>query len=222
MEPELKTDSWVRNPIDRYVLAKLEGTGLKPNEPADRNTLVRRIAFDLTGLPPTLEDAEAFTNDPAPLDKAVNTLIDKYFQSPHYGEHFGRYWLDAARYGDTHGLHLDNYREIWPYRDWVINAFNNNMPFDQFAIEQLAGDLLPEATIDQKIATGFVRCNVTTSEGGAIDEEYLAVYALDRVATTSKVFMALAADCASCHDNKFDPLTMRDFYSMSAFFRNNT
>ena len=222
MEPELEKASWVRNPIDRFILGALEKKGLQPNPVAARKTLVRRIAFDLTGLPPTTDEVEKFVKDPAPLDEAVSKLIKKYFKSVHYGEHRARYWLDAARYGDTHGLHLDNYREIWPYRDWVINAFNKNMPFDQFAIEQLAGDLLPEPTMDQKIATGFVRCNVTTSEGGAIDDEYLAIYALDRVATTSKVFMGLSADCASCHDHKFDPISMKDFYSLSAFFRNNT
>ena len=219
---EPRVGQWARNPVDRFILSRLDDAGLSPNPPADRNTLVRRISFDMTGLPPAPADVEAFVNDPEPLNKAVSTLIGKYFNSVHFGEHQGRYWLDAARYGDTHGLHLDNYREIWPYRDWVIQAFNNNMPFDQFAIEQLAGDLLPEASLSQKVATGFVRCNVTTSEGGAIDEEYLAVYALDRVATTSKVFLGLAADCASCHDHKFDPITIKDFYSMTAFFRNNT
>ena len=219
---EISDGKWPANPIDHFILARLDAAKLKPNPTADRHTLIRRLSFDLTGLPPSPDVVAAFVNDPAPIDEAYAKLIDDFFRSPHYGEHRARYWLDAARYGDTHGLHLDNYREIWPYRDWVINAFNQNVPFDQFTVEQLAGDLLPDATLDQRIATGFVRCNVTTSEGGAIDDEYLAIYAQDRVATTTKVFMGLNADCAACHDHKFDPLTMRDFYQLTAFFRNST
>jgi hypothetical protein len=142
--------------------------------------------------------------------------------SSQWGEHRARYWLDAARYADTHGLHFDNYREMWPYRDWVIRAFNNNLPFDRFTVEQIAGDLLPDPTDDQLIATGFQRCNATTNEGGTIEEENLVNYANDRVTTTGWVWLGLTANCASCHDHKFDPLTMRDFYSMAAFFRNTT
>ena len=220
--PKVSDAKWIKNPIDKFILAKLDAAKLKPNPPADRNTLIRRATFDLIGLPPAPDAVTAFVKDPAPLDKALAKAIDQLFRSKHYGEHRARYWLDAARYGDTHGLHLDNYREIWPYRDWVINAFNSNMPFDRFTTEQLAGDLLPNPTLDQRIATGFVRCNVTTSEGGAIDEEYLAIYAQDRVATTTKVWMGLNADCAACHDHKFDPLTMKDFYQLTAFFRNST
>ena len=216
--PEVRDAAWVSNPIDRFVLARLESAGLAPNPPAGSNTLARRLSFDLTGLPPSPQALAGFSPDPEGYSRAIDVL----FASSHYGEHRARYWLDAARYGDTHGLHLDNYREIWPYRDWVIAAFNANMPFDQFTIEQLAGDLLPAATLDQRIATGFVRCNVTTSEGGAIDEEYLAIYAKDRAATTSKVWMGLSADCAACHDHKFDPISQRDFYSLTAFFRNST
>ena len=203
--PAVSDGRWTRNPIDRFILARLDAANLKPNPEAERRTLIRRISFDLTGLPPTPAEVDAFLNDPAPVDIAYANLVETLFRSPAYGEHRARYWLDAARYGDTHGLHLDNYREIWPYRDWVINAFNENMPFDQFTIEQLAGDLLPDPTLDQRIATGFVRCNVTTSEGGAIDDEYNAIYAKDRVATTTRVWMGLSADCASCHDHKFDP-----------------
>ncbi len=143
-------------------------------------------------------------------------------ESPHWGEHRGRYWLDYARYGDTHGIHFDNFREVWSYRDWVISAFNKNQPFDQFTIEQLAGDLLPKPTLDQRIATGFNRCNITTNEGGAINEEYLVLYARDRTETTSRVWLGLTANCAVCHDHKFDPLSQRDFYSLSAFFNNTT
>ena len=135
------------------------------------------------------------------------------WQSPHWGEHRARYWLDAARYGDTNGIHVDNYREIWSYRDWVIEAFNRNLPFDRFTVEQLAGDLLPEATDEQRIATGFNRCNITTSEGGAIDEEYLVLYTRDRTETTSRVWMGLTAGCAVCHDHKFDPLPQKEFYA---------
>ncbi|HJM62949.1 MAG: DUF1553 domain-containing protein [Roseibacillus sp.] len=220
--PTAKNKTWPRNTIDHFILARLEAAGLEPNAEADRRTLIRRVSFDLTGLPPSPDAVEAFVNDPLPTNKVYARLVETLLSSPHYGEHRARYWLDAARYGDTHGLHLDNYREIWPYRDWVIKAFNSNMPFDQFTIEQLAGDLLPSPTLDQRVATGFIRCNVTTSEGGAIAEEYNAIYAKDRVATMTRVWMGLNADCASCHDHKFDPLTMRDFYQLSAFFRNST
>ena len=208
----------VRNPIDNFIFAKLDEKGLSPAPEADRRTLARRLALDLTGLPPTPEVVEAFVRDRSPdyYEKYVNRLLE----SPRWGEHRGRYWLDAARYADTHGLHFDNYREMYPYRDWVIAAFNRNQPFDQFTVEQLAGDLLPGATQDQKVATGFQRCNPTTNEGGTIDDENLANYARDRVETTSWVWLGLTANCAVCHDHKFDPITMKDFYSMSAFFRN--
>lgn len=143
-------------------------------------------------------------------------------ESPHWGEHRARTWLDAARYADTHGIHFDNFREIHAYRDWVIAAFNRNMTFDQFTIEQLAGDLLPNRTIDQQVATGFNRCNITTNEGGVIPEEYLVLYTRDRTETVSTIWLGLTANCSTCHDHKYDPLTMRDFYSMSAFFNNTT
>lgn len=214
--PEVKDQAWPQNSIDRFTLAKLEKEGLAPSQEADRATLIRRVTFDLTGLPPTLEEVEAFLADDSP--QAYERLVDRLLQSPHYGEHMGRYWLDAARYGDTHGLHLDNVRTIWPYREWVIDAFNENMPFDQFTVEQLAGDLLPDATTDQKIATGFNRCNVTTSEGGAIDAEYHVHYTVDRVATTSTVWMGVSMGCVTCHDHKFDPFDMKDFYQLFAFF----
>jgi uncharacterized protein DUF1553/uncharacterized protein DUF1549/concanavalin A-like lectin/glucanase superfamily protein/cytochrome c len=218
--PEVRDKSWVRNPIDNFVLAELEKRGLAPAPEADRRTLARRLAFDLIGLPPDPADVEAFVNDTS--KNYYEKYVDKLMAMPQWGEHRGRYWLDYARYGDTHGIHIDNYREIWAYRDWVINAFNANQPFDQFTIEQLAGDLLPSPSLEQRIATGFNRCNITTSEGGAIDEEYLVLYARDRTETTAAVWMGLTAGCAVCHNHKYDPITQRDFYSLSAFFNNTT
>jgi mono/diheme cytochrome c family protein len=209
---------FVRTPIDAFVLAKLRAAGQEPASEADRRTLARRLAFDLTGLPPEPDDVEAFVADTAP--NWYEKYVDKLMASPHWGEHRGRYWLDAARYADTHGIHFDNFREIWAYRDWVINAFNANQPFDRFTLEQLAGDLLPNPTLDQRVATGFIRCNITTNEGGIIDEEYAVLYARDRTETVNQVWMGLTAGCAVCHDHKFDPISQREFYSMSAFFNN--
>lgn len=218
--PAVQKQDWVRNPIDQFILAGLEQAGLTPAEEADRKTLARRLSLDLTGLPPAPEVVRNFEEDKSP--DAYEKLVDQFLSSERYGEHRGRYWLDAARYADTHGIHIDNYREIWAYRDWVINAFNQNIPFDQFTTEQLAGDLLPSPTMEQKIATGFNRCNITTSEGGAIDEEYYVLYTRDRTETTSAVWMGLTAGCATCHDHKYDPLTQKEFYQMSAFFNNTT
>ncbi|MEK0450344.1 MAG: hypothetical protein RL088_2612 [Verrucomicrobiota bacterium] len=208
------------HPVDAFVRERLDAAGLKPSPQADKRTLARRLSLDLTGLPPASETVEAFVNDASP--GAYEKLVDKLLADPAYGEHRGRYWLDAARYGDTHGLHIDNYREIWPYREWVINAFNNNQPFDQFTVEQIGGDLLPKPTREQLIATGFHRCNITTAEGGTIPEENLANYAKDRVETTSWVWLGLTSNCAVCHDHKFDPISTKEFYAMTAFFRNTT
>ncbi len=218
--PEVKDQDWIRNPIDAFILSRLEKEGLQPADEADKRTLIRRLSFDLTGLPPTREEIHQFLEDDSP--DAYEKVIDAFMAKPEYGEHFGRFWLDVARYGDTHGLHLDNYREMWPYRDWVIEAFNKNMPFDQFTIEQLAGDLLPEPTLEQQIATGFNRCHVTTSEGGSIDEEYYVQYAIDRADTTSTVWMGLTVGCAQCHDHKYDPITQKEFYQLYAYFNNIT
>ncbi|MFZ5927682.1 MAG: DUF1553 domain-containing protein [Acidobacteriota bacterium] len=219
--PEVKRAGWARNAVDRFVLARLEKLGLEPAPEAPRHVLVRRLSFDLTGLPPDPADVEAFERSSDPEGDYLK-LVEKYLASPHYGEHRARYWLDAARYGDTHGLHIDNYREMWPYRDWVIRAFNRNMPFDRFTIEQLAGDLLPEPTLEQRIATGFQRCNVTTNEAGVIIEEVEAMYAKDRADTLGAVFLGLTVGCATCHDHKFDPIRQKDFYALTAFFRNTT
>ena len=218
--PQVQSPEWVRNPIDRFVLARLEKEGLAPAREADRRTLARRTSLDLTGLPPNPEEVAKLVADPSP--NAYATWIDGLMRSPAYGEHRGRYWLDAARYGDTHGLHIDNYREMWAYRDWVVRAFNRNLPFDQFTVDQLAGDLLPEPTPEQLIATGFHRCNITTNEGGVIKEEVEVMYAKDRVDTTGTVWLGLTVGCATCHDHKFDPITQKDFYSLAAFFRNTT
>ena len=218
--PAVKDTSWVRNPIDHFIRARLEAEGLEPAPQADRRTLARRVSLDLTGLPPTPEMVDGFVTDDSP--NAYEKYVDQLLDSPRWGEHRGRYWLDVARYGDTHGIHFDNFREMWSYRDWVIKAFNQNMPFDQFTIENLAGDLLPEPTLEQQIGSGFNRCNITTNEGGAINEEYIVLYARDRTETTAIAWLGLTAGCAVCHDHKFDPLTQREFYSLSAFFNNTT
>jgi hypothetical protein len=218
--PPVKNSRWARNPVDQLVLARLEGLGLEPAPEADRHTLARRVSLDLIGLPPTPQEVDAFVADPSP--NAYEKFVDRLLASPHWGEHRARYWLDAARYADTHGLHFDNYREMWSYRDWVIEAFNRNLPFDRFTIEQLAGDLLPDPTLDQKIASGFNRCNISTNEGGTIPEENLMLYTRDRTETTSQVWLGLTAGCAVCHDHKFDPVSQKEFYQLSAFFNNTT
>ena len=218
--PAVDLAEWKKNPVDAFLLEGMKAAGLTPNPEADRHTLARRAALDFTGLPPEPALVEEFVNDKAP--DAYEKLLDKLMALPQYGEHRARYWLDAARYADTHGIHFDNFREMWHYRQWVIESFNRNQPFDQFTIEQLAGDLLPNHTLSQQIASGFNRCNITTNEGGAIAEEYLVLYARDRTETTSQVFMGLTAGCAVCHDHKFDPLSQKDFYSLSAFFNNTT
>ena len=216
--PVVSNPAWVRNPIDAFILERMERAGLKPSPEADLATLVRRVTLDLTGLPPTPEELNEVLDDPSP--DAYEHYIDRTLAKPQWGEHRGRYWLDYARYADTHGIHFDNYREVWSYRDWVINAFNDNLPFDRFTIEQLAGDLLPSPSLNQQIATGFNRCNITTNEGGAINEEYLVLYTRDRVETTSLVWLGMTTGCAVCHDHKFDPFSQKEFYQLAAFFNN--
>ena len=217
---DAEAKGWIRNPIDAFILAKLREAGLKPAPEADRRTLARRLSLDLTGLPPDPADVETFVADTS--KDYYEKYVEKMLASPHWGEHRGRYWLDYARYGDTHGIHFDNFREVWAYRDWVIKTLNQNMPFDQFTIEQLAGDLLPKPSLDQLVATGFNRCNITTNEGGVIPEEYVVLYARDRTETLSQVYMGLTTGCAVCHDHKYDPISQKDFYSLSAFFNNTT
>ena len=218
--PAVKNSQWGRNPIDRFVLAGIEAAGLQPAPEANRHVLARRLSLDLTGLPPSPEEVDAFVNDAAP--DAYERYVDRLLDKPQWGEHRARYWLDYARYADTHGIHFDNFREMWSYREWVINAFNQNVPFDRFTTEQLGGDLLPNRTLEQQIASGFNRCNITTSEGGTIPEEYYVLYARDRTETMGAVFMGLTVGCGACHDHKFDPLSQKEFYSLAAFFNNTT
>ena len=214
--PKVKQTDWPRNPIDHFVLTRLEKEGLKPSPEADKATLLRRVSFDLTGLPPSLSELDGFLADKSP--DAYQKMVDGLLASPRYGEHMARYWLDAARYADTNGYQYDTHRSMWPWRDWVINAYNRNLSFDQFTIEQLAGDLLPNANLDQKIATGFNRNHPITIEGGVIDEEYRTEYVIDRVTTTAQVWMGMSFLCARCHDHKYDPLSQKEFYQFFAFF----
>lgn len=202
--------------IDRFIRARLQQEGLSPSAPADPVTLIRRVYFDLIGLPPLPEKVDAFVANPS--SKAYEKIVDELLQSDHFGERMAVYWLDLVRYADTVGYHGDQDHHISPYRDWVINAFNENLPFDQFTREQLAGDLLPEATIDQKVATGYNRMLQTSHEGGVQPKEYLAIYAADRVRNLSAVWMGATVGCAQCHHHKYDPYSIRDFYSLAAFF----
>jgi hypothetical protein len=214
--PATKRTGWTRNPIDQFILARLEREGLQPSPEADKETLLRRVTYDLTGLPPTPAEVAAFLADKTP--DAYERRVDALLQSPHYGERMAMGWLDAARYADTHGYHIDTPREMWPWRDWVIGAFNRNLPFDQFVIEQIAGDLIPNATRDQKVASGFNRNHMINFEGGAIAEEYRVEYVVDRVEATSSAFMGLTMGCARCHSHKYDPITHKEFYQFFAFF----
>jgi len=216
--PKVPNQDWSKHPIDAFLFEKMAEKGLKPQVTASKETLLRRAFLSLTGLPPAPADILRFANDQS--GDAYGKQVDRLLQSRQYGEHRARYWLDAARYGDTHGLHLDNERAIWPYRDWVIQALNDNKPFDTFTIEQLAGDLLPNPGIDQLVATGFNRCNVTTSEGGAIPEEFAVRYGVDRVNTLTTVWMGVTVGCAQCHDHKFDPFTQKEFYQLFAYYNN--
>ena len=215
--PPPATDAdWPLNLIDRWILARLKASNLTPSAEADRRILLRRLTFDLTGLPPTPEELDAFLSDTK--STSYENLVERLLASPHHAERMAMYWLDLVRYADTVGYHGDQEQKIAPYRDWVIDAFRQNMPFDQFTIEQIAGDLLPEATTQQRVATGYNRVLQTTHEGGAQAKEYLAIYAADRVRNLSSVWMGATHGCCQCHDHKYDPYTLRDFYSLSAFF----
>ncbi|HWQ36817.1 MAG TPA: DUF1553 domain-containing protein [Blastocatellia bacterium] len=216
--PAVSNPAWVRNPIDSFILARLEKEGLKPSPEADKTTLIRRVTLDLTGLPPTPAEVDAFLADKSP--EAYEKVVDRLLASPHYGERMAMQWLDLARYADTHGYHIDSHRDMWPWRDWLIRSFNANKPFDQFTIEQLAGDLLPDATLDQKIASGFNRNHMINYEGGAIPEEYQIEYVVDRVETTANAWMAMTMGCARCHTHKYDPISQKEFYQFFAFFNN--
>jgi hypothetical protein len=213
--PEVDSNE-IRNSIDRFILTQLQDENLEPLQAADRRTLIRRLSFDLIGLPPTPEEVEHFIADSSAA--AYEIVVDRLLSSKHFGERMAMAWLDVVRYADTNGIHGDNFRPHSSYRDWIIRAFNENLPYDQFVIEQLAGDLLPGADFKQQIASGFNRLNMTTREGGAQPKEYQAIYLADRVRNSSAIFLGLTMGCAQCHDHKFDPLTMRDFYSWGAFF----
>lgn len=214
--PEVEHADWPANEIDFFVLQKMEQHGLAPNEEADKERLLRRISLDLTGLPPTPEEIDAFVKNTSP--DAYEKKIDELLNRPAYGERMAIPWLDVARYADSHGYQDDNYRTQWPWRDWVIHAFNENMPYDQFVTWQLAGDLVPDATKEQLLATGFNRNHKITEEGGVIDEEYRVEYVVDRTNTLGTAFLGMTIECAKCHDHKYDPVSQKDFFQLSAFF----
>ena len=214
--PVTKNESWVRNAIDSFILARLERESLRPSPEASKAILIRRVSLDLTGLPPTPSEIEAFLSDQS--RGAYEAVVDRLLASPRYGERMAYRWMEAARYGDSNGYQTDGSRDMWRWRDWVIDAFDRNLPYDQFTIEQLAGDLLPDATLDQQIASGFNRNHRTSGEGGIIPEEYRVEYVADRAQTTATVWMGLTVGCARCHDHKYDPISQKDFYRLFAFF----
>ncbi len=214
--PKVKNSAWSRNEIDFFVLARLDKEGLAPQPEVDRERLIRRVSLDLIGLPPTVEEVAAFLADKSP--DAYEKVVDRLLDSPHYGERWARPWLDLARYADTNGYEKDSRRVMWPYRDWVIDALNKNMPFDEFTIEQLAGDLLPDATLDQKIATGFHRNTMINAEGGVDPEEYRVAAVIDRVNTTATVWLGTTLGCCQCHSHKYDPFKQKEYYQFMAFF----
>jgi mono/diheme cytochrome c family protein len=216
--PRVRDTKWARNPVDHFILARLEQEGLKPSPEASKETLARRVSLDLTGLPPTIAELDAFLNDSSP--RAYEALVDRLLASPRYGERMAIRWLDAARYADTNGYQFDGERVMWRWRDYVIESFNRNKPYDRFLIEQIAGDLLPDASLEQKIATGFNRNHRANTEDGIIPEEYAVEYVVDRIETASTVFLGLTMGCARCHNHKYDPITQKDFYQLYGYFGN--
>src|SRR5689334_19101780 len=216
--PTVSGSAWIRNPIDNFVLSRLEREGLQPSPEADKRTLIRRVTLDLTGIPPTPAEIDAFLADSS--TDAYEKVVDRLLASPRYAERMAFRWMEAARYGDTNGYQTDGPRDMWRWRDWVLDAFNRNMPYDEFTVDQLAGDLLPNATLSQKIATGFNRNHRTNGEGGIIPEEYRVEYVADRAQTTATVWMGVTLGCARCHDHKYDPFLQKDFYRLFAYFNN--
>jgi mono/diheme cytochrome c family protein len=216
--PEVSDEDWPKNEVDYFILAKQEDSGLSPNKEADKESLLKRVSLDLTGLPPTLEMMDSFLADESP--DAYEKAVDRMLASPAYGEKMAVYWMDIARFADSHGFQDDSYRSQWPWRDWVIHAFNENMPYDQFITWQLAGDLIPNATKEQLLATGFNRNHKITEEGGVVDEEYRVMYVTDRANTVGKALMGITMECAGCHDHKYDPISQNEYYSFYSFFNN--
>src|SRR6201999_2732563 len=216
--PAVAKQGWGRTPIDNFILARLQKEGLSPSPQADKRSLIRRVTYDLTGLPPTPQEVEAFAADNSP--DAYEKVVDRLLASPRYGEHRAHYWLDVARYGDTHGLHIDNFRFIWPYRDYVISAYNQNKHFDRFIIEQLAGDMLPDKTLDSLMASAYIRAGISSGEGGTLTEELRVNNKRERTEAYGAAFLGLTVGCANCHNHKFDPITQKDFYQLTAFFNN--
>jgi len=216
--PKVKKRRWPRNEIDYFTLAKMEEKGLEPSDEASKEKLIRRLSFDLTGLPPTLEEIDNFINDRS--KDAYEKVVDRLLASESFGERMASEWMDVARYSDTHGYQLDHERTMWPWRDWVIDAFNKNLSYDKFIIWQIGGDLLPDATYEQKLATGFNRNHSITQEGGVVQEEYRVEYVADRTHTTSTAFQGITMECARCHDHKYDPISQEEYYQTFAFFNN--
>ena len=214
--PDLKDKAWPKNALDHFILARLEKEGLHPSSESKKESLLRRVTLDLTGLPPTLDELDAFLVDESP--EAYEKVVERLFKSPHYGERMAWDWLDAARYSDTNGYQGDNERTMWPWRDWVVNAYNQNMPFDRFTVEQLAGDLIPNATLEQKVASGFNRNHPINGEGGRIPAENRVDYVMDQTETTSTVWLGVTMTCARCHDHKHDPFKQKEYYALFGFF----
>lgn len=216
--PEVSDEDWPKNEVDYFILAKQENSGLSPHKEANKESLLKRVSLDITGLPPTLEMMDSFLADESP--DAYEKVVDRLLASPAYGEKMAVYWMDIARFADSHGFQDDSYRSQWPWRDWVIHAFNENMPYDQFITWQLAGDLIPNATKEQLLATGFNRNHKITEEGGVVDEEYRVMYVTDRANTVGKALMGITMECAGCHDHKYDPISQNEYYSFYSFFNN--